>query len=213
MDKSFKYVIPFAIFFALISFLWKGTNGSQEDGQEPVQLAEQQEEVPLAEQSVEKSLEQEILSVDGVDKAAKVARIPRTFQLPTVVDPNKTVTQDIFKGHVTILNTWASWCGACRKGHDALLALSKGSGSEVYWVGLNLNDKLEDAQWMLDLYGNPYNETIYDKKGQLSVDYGLRGTPELLILDKEGRVQHRHMGLINEVIWREELLPIIKSLQ
>lgn len=190
MEKIIKYLIPFAIFFALISFHWIGVKG-------PSKSTSLQEDPTT-------------LSQDTEDKGDM--KFPsKPFELPTVTDPNKKVTQAIFQGHVTVLNTWASWCGACREEQDLLLSLSKEPG--IYWVGLNLGDNLIEAQRMLQLYGNPYHETIFDPELELAGSLKSRGTPEFFILDKKGVIVYRHSGMINETIWREELLPVIKNLQ
>jgi cytochrome c biogenesis protein CcmG/thiol:disulfide interchange protein DsbE len=38
------------------------------------------------------------------------------FNLPTLKDPGHNVSLDDFKGEVTLLNVWATWCVSCRAG-------------------------------------------------------------------------------------------------
>lgn len=146
-------------------------------------------------------------------KTAKQTR--RDFRLKSLIQPEKELTPALFNGKITILNVWASWCGACRVEQDILLNLSKqsGMGSSLSWVGLNINDSIEEAQRMLEIYGNPYQEIIYDPEGRLAINFGIRGTPAFLILDQKGEVQYRHYGLINSTLWKEEILPVIQNLQ
>lgn len=185
---SLRYILPLIIFIALAILLSQGF--SKDEGSN-------------------KPMEQ-MVSATTLDSTIKQTR--KNFRLKSLTEPGRELTQDIFKGKVTILTVWASWCAACRVEQDKLLNLSKQLVG-VSWVGLNINDSLDDAQRMLQIYGNPYQEIIYDPEGRLAIDLGIRGTPALLVLDKNGGIYYRHYGSLNTIIWQEEILPLIKSLE
>src|SRR5262245_23225936 len=46
-----------------------------------------------------------------------------------------------FKGKVTVLNVWASWCAPCREEHPALLALAQDKRFDL--AGMNYKDQAE----------------------------------------------------------------------
>lgn len=193
MRITLRYILPLLIFIALIIFLCKGlyTNKSAEN------------------ENLADAFAQKISSISPSNSAEKSRR---DFSLKSLLEPNKTLTQDIFKGKVSILNVWASWCGPCRAEQETLVTLSKQTAS-TFWVGLNINDTMEEAQRVLQIYGNPYQDIIFDPQGRLAINLGIRGTPALLVLDKNGSVQYRHYGPVNQLIWEQEILPLIKSLE
>lgn len=132
------------------------------------------------------------------------------FELPWLEQPGQTLTQEIFKGKVSLLNVWATWCPACLDEHPFLMELA-GRGVPIY--GLDYKDEVAAAnQWFADL-GNPYVATIFDQKGSLGLDLGVYGAPETYIVDREGIIRYRHVGPINEATWQQSLLPIFSRLQ
>ena len=132
------------------------------------------------------------------------------FSLPTLKDDNAVITQDEFKGKVSLVNVWATWCPSCRQEHATLLDLAA-QGVPIY--GVDYKDETPAARrWIRDL-GDPYVLTIVDADGRLGLDLGVFGAPETYIVDKQGVIRHRHVGVVTHSAWREQLLPIVKSLQ
>lgn len=132
------------------------------------------------------------------------------FQLPSLEDPQVMVSRDIFQGEVSLLNVWATWCPPCYDEHPYLVKLSQ---EGVRIIGVNYKDKVEDSQrWLNDL-GNPYEVTIQDPDGRLGVDLGVSGWPETYIVDAKGLIRYKHVGVVDDKAWREQLEPLVKSLQ
>lgn len=134
------------------------------------------------------------------------------FQLSTVEDPTRHVTEALFQGHVTILNIWATWCSSCQTEHELWMQLAKKQDA-LFLVGLNYHDGLEDAKNWLKNLGNPYRLTLFDQNGRVGMDYGVYGTPETFIIDKRGVIRHRHVGPMDAMVWQEKLLPMIGVLE
>ena len=119
-----------------------------------------------------------------------------TFAGPNVVD-GATIDLAQYRGKVIMLNFWASWCQECRVEHENLLALYKQfrDNPDFVLVGVNYQDKLEDARHYLDVYGSPFQQ-VRDYKGTISIDYGVYGVPETFIIDKQGVIRHKQVGPI-----------------
>lgn len=83
-------------------------------------------------------------------------------------------------------------------------------GYTIY--SLNYKDKLADARTVLDRSGNPYVATAVDDKGQVAIDWGVTGTPETFIIDKQGIVRYKQTGPLTTELWEQEILPLIKKL-
>jgi len=133
------------------------------------------------------------------------------FSLTTVEDPTRVINENVFKGQVTVLNIWASWCSSCKKEHPIWVELTK--KYPFSFISVSYHDDLKAAQQWLQKSGNPYSFTLFDPQGHLGMDYGVYGIPETFILDKEGIIRYRHAGPISLQLWQQTLLPLIESLR
>lgn len=130
------------------------------------------------------------------------------FELPWVERPGEYLNQEVFKGQISLLNVWGTWCPACLDEHSFLMALADRG---VRIIGLDYKDDLSAARkWLRDL-GNPYQATIFDQHGSLGLDLGVYGAPETFLIDQYGIVRLRHVGVVNESVWQEKFLPLIKQ--
>ncbi len=142
--------------------------------------------------------------------SAKLGQALPDFRLPELNEPEKLLTRDMLKGRVILLNVWASWCSACIDEQVFMMALAR-QGVPIY--GLNYKDRAEDAkQWLRD-WGNPYQSIAQDESGKLAIDLGVYGAPETFLIDKEGKIQYRHAGILTENLWKKELLPLMQRLE
>jgi len=133
-----------------------------------------------------------------------------TFSVPQLMDQNKTFSNQEFLGKVSLLNVWASWCVTCRAEHPLLMELSKQSQISIY--GLNYKDKLADAKAVLDQTGDPYVTTGFDEKGQVGMDWGVTGTPETFVIDKQGIVRYKQTGPLEINVLKQTILPLMEKL-
>lgn len=140
--------------------------------------------------------------------SALIGKPVPAFTLSDLAEADKQLDTEVFRGQVSLLNVWGTWCPACRDEHDDLVWLAEEKGVRI--IGLNYKDKREDALKWLDRLGNPYALTIYDPKGTLGFDLGVYGAPETYVIDAEGVVRHRHVGVVNEKVWQEDLEPLVK---
>ena len=95
---------------------------------------------------------------------------------------NETInTKEFINNEFTILNFWASWCAPCRKEHPNLVRLSEIKNIKL--VGVNFKDNVENAKSFLKENGNPFDILAEDKNGKNSVNFGVYGIPETILID------------------------------
>jgi cytochrome c biogenesis protein CcmG/thiol:disulfide interchange protein DsbE len=133
------------------------------------------------------------------------------FQLPTIFDDNKMLTNYDFLGHITLLNVWATWCSACAEEHELLMRLVKNENVIIF--GLSYKDDLDAARRLLVQRGNPYQVVAVDKSGSTAIDFGVYGTPETFVIDKKGIIRYKQIGPITQQEWNSILKPLIDSLR
>ncbi len=133
------------------------------------------------------------------------------FSLPQLHEPDKQFSLQDMKGKVWLLNVWASWCTACEHEHPLFMELSRQNLVPLY--GMDYKDKPEDGMAWLQKHGNPYTLVVSDAEGRVGIDYGVYGVPETYLIDKQGVIQYKHIGVVTELDLRENILPLVKELQ
>ena len=141
--------------------------------------------------------------------SAKVGQQLPKLNLPALLQ-HEFLQDSAFKGKVSLLNVWASWCYACTQEQWFLLKLAR-EGVAIY--GLDYKDPPQDAESWLNEWGNPYKMIGSDLDGKAAIDLGVYGAPETFLIDKKGTIRHRHVGVLNEVVWQREFLPLVKQLE
>lgn len=139
--------------------------------------------------------------------AFNLSAIPTLDNVPLA--PGLSYTD--LEGDVTLVNVFASWCISCREEHPLLMSIAKQDA--VPLMGLNWKDKPGDGATWLNRFGNPYNRIGDDAKGRTAIDFGVTGAPETFVIDKKGRIRHKHVGPIMPYDWEQTIEPLIKKLR
>jgi cytochrome c biogenesis protein CcmG, thiol:disulfide interchange protein DsbE len=114
-----------------------------------------------------------------------------------------------FKGAVSLVNVWASWCVPC---HDeAPLLMKLATDRRFRMVGINYKDQPENARRFIGRYGNPFNAVGADVSGRASIDWGVYGVPETFVIDRDGRIAYKLVGPISEGNIESTLKPELEK--
>ncbi len=98
----------------------------------------------------------------------------------------------VFKGKVSVVNVWASWCVPC---HDEAPLLTKlGQDKRLQFVGINYKDAADNARRFLGRYGNPFGIVGVDGNGRASIEWGVYGVPETFVVGREGTIVYKMVG-------------------
>ena len=97
-----------------------------------------------------------------------------------------------FKGKVSLVNVWASWCVPC---HDeAPLLTQLGKDTQIQVIGINYKDSPENARRFLGRYGNPFGMVGVDGNGRASIEWGVYGVPETFVVGRDGTIVYKLVG-------------------
>jgi thiol-disulfide isomerase/thioredoxin len=94
-----------------------------------------------------------------------------------------------FRGEVTVVNVWASWCGPCRAETPDLIAAAE--EADAAFVGIHIRESAGNGLAFERNKGVPY-PSIHDEGGETLLAFGQRFAPKspptTFVLDREGRV-------------------------
>ena len=99
-----------------------------------------------------------------------------------------------FKGAVTLVNVWASWCVPCHDEAPLLVQLAQDPRLRI--IGINYKDEPENARRFLGRYGNPFTAAGADPNGRAAIEWGVYGVPETFIVGRDGRIAYKLVGPI-----------------
>lgn len=132
------------------------------------------------------------------------------FTVPQLQNPEAAFSSSILRQQVVLLNVWASWCEACVEEQVFMMQLAR-EGVSIY--GLNYKDRSADAMQWLAQWGNPYKLIGQDTEGKVAIDLGVYGAPETFVIDKQGIIRYRHVGIMTQDVWIKEIAPLMKQLE
>jgi cytochrome c biogenesis protein CcmG, thiol:disulfide interchange protein DsbE len=98
----------------------------------------------------------------------------------------------VFKGKVSVVNVWASWCVPCHE--EAPLLTKLGQDKRLQLVGINYKDAADNARRFLGRYGNPFGIVGVDGNGRASIEWGVYGVPETFVVGREGTIVYKMVG-------------------
>jgi cytochrome c biogenesis protein CcmG/thiol:disulfide interchange protein DsbE len=114
-----------------------------------------------------------------------------------------------FKGAVSLVNVWASWCVPC---HDeAPLLMKLAADSRIKVIGINYKDQPDNARRFLGRYGNPFMANGADVNGRAAIEWGVYGVPETFVIGRDGRIAYKLIGPITPGNLDKVLLPAIET--
>lgn len=103
----------------------------------------------------------------------------------------KTVTlYDRYKGEVTLVNIWATWCDPCKDEIPALDSLYQRLRDKGFHIAAVSIDEGNDE--VVRKFAKEYHisfDVLHDQSGVIQQIYQTTGVPESFLIDKHGRIQ------------------------
>ncbi|MFQ5829209.1 MAG: TlpA family protein disulfide reductase [Candidatus Methylomirabilia bacterium] len=145
---------------------------------------------------------------------------PRAIPSPLVGRPAPPFTLELFdggsvslaelRGQVVVVNFWASWCfPACYEEAPVLeTGWRRYKDLGVVVLGVDIQDREEPAREFLERFSISFANGP-DPTGKISVDYGVYGVPETFFIDKAGTIRFKHVGAVNEDLFRSQVTRLL----
>ena len=123
----------------------------------------------------------------------------------------KELTLNDFKGRLTLVNFWATWCAPCRKEMPSLEVLSNQIGGDTFQVVTIAT--MRSSEEAVKKFFNDNNiidlPKFRDPKGHLARASGVAALPLTILLDRNGNEISR---LIGDADWaQDETIEFIKK--
>jgi thiol-disulfide isomerase/thioredoxin len=113
------------------------------------------------------------------------------------------------RGKVVLLNFWATWCGPCRMEVPDLVELQKKYQDRLQVIGLVIDDTDEDA---VRKFAKRYsiNYPVAMATDEMRVQFGgVPALPTSFIIDAQGRVVQKHIGLRDPELYEMEVRALL----
>jgi cytochrome c biogenesis protein CcmG/thiol:disulfide interchange protein DsbE len=145
----------------------------------------------------------------GLIPSPLIGKSAPQFNLHNLVAGQPPVNTSLLRGHWSLVNVWATWCVECRAEHEALLLIK--SEGQIPIIGIDWKDRDEDAQAWLAQLGNPYATVGTDHDGRVAIDWGVYAAPESFLVNPDGIVVYKQIGVITPEVWHQKCLPMIQA--
>jgi len=136
------------------------------------------------------------------------------FSLPDM--DGQKVDLASFKGKVIVLEFWATWCAPCREEIPVLNQIYRSYKEKgLVVIGISLDRKPpQEVKKFLDGIQVEYpnvmgDEEIFEKYSQLANVGPIRGIPATFIIDRQGQICRKFMGLTEKRILEEALEAVL----
>ncbi len=110
----------------------------------------------------------------------------------TVSDGVQSVDLEKLRGHIVVLNLWATWCPPCVEELPSLLAMHRALPDvEVVAISMDSDDGVYRSFLLrhhVDLV------TVRDESGRVNALYGTAQIPETYIIDRQGVLRRKFVS-------------------
>jgi peroxiredoxin len=137
------------------------------------------------------------LAIPGqVDAAPRTGQPAPNFKVTST--SGQTISQENYRGHVLIVDFFATWCQPCRLSIPHLVEMNRKYGKQGLQVlGLSVD---EDGERGVKAFADEFhvNYPLALAGDAATADFGIRSVPIMFLIDKKGRVAEVFRGYTSD---------------
>ena len=127
--------------------------------------------------------------------------ISKNIKLPVLQNiDNLAIDLKIFKGDITVIDLFATWCQPCETGLSALVNISKTKylSDKITFLAVDCleNSEPDKSAFKSEDFGRI--SILFDKDNSFSRSLGIKGLPTRLFFDREGKLRYIIRGASGE---------------
>ncbi len=145
-----------------------------------------------------------LLGTELLYAAPRSGQAAPNFNVSTIT--GQQVSLDTYRGHVLVLDFFATWCQPCRASIPHLVEMNRKYGKQgLYVLGMSADD---DGEKPVRAFAeqNRISYPVALAGESTLVDFGVRSVPVLFVIDKKGRVAEVFRGFTDDVARSTEQL-------
>jgi thiol-disulfide isomerase/thioredoxin len=148
-------------------------------------------------------------STPGAENAPVTVRFVKNPKpVPALSIPDlagRTISSADWVGKTTIVNFWATWCPPCIKEIPDFIALQAKYADHLRIIGFSIDEgPAEQVRAFVAEHGMNYPVAIAGPDVAPKFG-GVYGIPTTFVIDAQGRVVQKHVGLISPAVYEQEV--------
>jgi thiol-disulfide isomerase/thioredoxin len=120
----------------------------------------------------------------------------------------KDLSLQAYKGKVILLNFWATWCGPCRAEIPSLIELQSKYKDRLQIIGMDVDDEEDTVREVAKEEIINYPVALATVPVRLAYG-GIGALPTVFVINTEGGVVQKHVGLFNPVLYETEVRALL----
>ena len=112
------------------------------------------------------------------------------------------------RGRVVLINFWATWCGPCVREMPLFQHYSETYAGDLVILGIDMQGSQTLVQPFIEKMGISY-PVLLDPSGDVTRQYQVIALPNTFLIDRQGIVRQRHIGVMTE----DQLLGYLDQLE
>lgn len=126
---------------------------------------------------------------------ATVGSRPPDYRVQRLPAGDTISLRSAYRGQVTLVNIWATWCGPCRQempSIERLYTAYQARGFRVAAVSVDEGDNAAVLQYARET-GLTF-DLLHDRSGSIQQVYQTIGVPQSFLIGRDGRVAYTSLG-------------------
>jgi cytochrome c biogenesis protein CcmG/thiol:disulfide interchange protein DsbE len=136
-----------------------------------------------------------VVLATGCDRGSHPGNIDKAAPQFVIGDSSRTVDLSKLRGHIVVLNLWATFCAPCIEELPSLLALQK-QMPDLAVVAVSM-DQDPDIYRRFLVQHHVDVLTVRDEDQRVNALYGTAQIPETYIIDRQGVLRRKFIGAQN----------------